>query len=147
RITRVEASVEVGPEAYVLRRAGGAGVVDEVLDHVLEGGAARLAKVVLVEAHAHDAAAAGDLRHGLVGQLAVAGHKGTGVAVRGHDRSAPQLERVGHGCIRHVAEVEDHLLPAHRLQQLPPEVAETSWRAGAAAVAGPAPCRADDPDA
>src|SRR5260370_41838132 len=44
-------------------------------------------------------------------------------------------------------EVQDHSLPTHRLEQLNATLGEPARRSGAAAVAGAAPCRADDPQA
>src|SRR5207245_1651756 len=84
---------------------------------VLEGRPAEPAEMVLVEAHAHHTAPPRDLRHRLIRHLPVAGHDRARVAVRGHDRSPPEGERVGHRLVGHVAQVEDHLLAAHGLRR------------------------------
>ena len=64
--------------------------------------------------------------------------------MRGHDGPAPKLEGVGDSLVGHVADVEDELLAAHRLEQLDAKHCEAPWRMGAAAVAGPPPRRPDD---
>ena len=103
-------------------------------------------QVVLVEADPEHAPAPRDLGRGRVGDLAVGGHEIAGVAVRRHDRSAPQLERVGDRLVGHVADVEDDLLAAHRLEQLHAQCGQAAGRVRAAAVARPPPRRPDDPD-
>src|SRR5438067_11418568 len=118
--------------------------MDSLLDHVVEGRPARRAEVLLVEAHADTPAAPRQLGHGLVGDLPVAWHQRPRVAVRGHDRPPPRRERVLDRLLGHVAEVEDHLLAAHRLEELRPELGEPARRTRAAAVAGRAPGWADD---
>jgi len=54
-------------------------------------------------------------------------------------------ERVRHGLIRHMAQVEDDLLAPHRLEQLPSQLRQAARRTRSAAVAGGAPGRAYDP--
>src|SRR6266581_7274325 len=100
--------------------------------------------MVLVKAHPYHSAPPRDLRHGPGGDLTVTRHQLAGIAVRGHDRAAPDRERVLDRLLRHVAEVEDHLLAPHRLEQLMPEVGQAAGRAGAAAVPRPSPGRPDD---
>src|SRR5260370_30829792 len=101
--------------------------------------------MVGVKADAEDAAATRDLRRSGVGDLPIAGADLASVAVRADDRPETYVEGVGHGLIGHVAEVEDHTLSPHRFQKLHAEVGQPARGAGAAAVAGAAPGRADDP--
>src|SRR5258708_7550089 len=146
-ISVVDAAVEIGADAHVLGSSRRASVMHRMTDDV---GQARLsfgAKMARIKADADDAPAARDLRGGRVGDLSVARNQGARVAVRGDDRTAPELKRVGYRLFGHMAEVEDHSLPAHRLQELDAKRGEPAWRAGAAAVAGAAPCRADDAQA
>ena len=147
RVARVEPAVEVGAQADVLRATRGSCVVDDVLHHIVQGRSARRPQVVAVEADADDAASACNLSHRVISQLAVAGHDGTSVAVRGHDRTAPHAERVRHSLVGHVAQVEDDVLAPHRLQQLPAQLGQAARRAGAAAVPRRTPGRPDDPHA
>src|SRR5260370_546514 len=100
-----------------------------------------------IEADADNAAATRDLGGGGVGDLAVARNQCASVAVRGDDRTAPELKRIGDRLVGHMAEVQDHSLPTHRLEQLNAKLGEPARRAGAAAVTRAAPCRADDPQA
>ena len=65
----------------MLRSAGRAGVVDDVLHDVLEGRAALRPQVVPIEAHPDDAAPPRDLGDGGLGQLPVSGHQLPRVAV------------------------------------------------------------------
>jgi len=123
------------------------GQVLNVLLDIVQRRATRRAQMALVEAHADHAATLGDYPCGLVGDLPVARHDRAGVAVGGHDRAGPHREGVGHRLLSHVAQVENHLLATHRLQQLPTELGEPARRASAAAVARPAPGRPDDANA
>src|SRR5260370_256510 len=84
-----------------------------------------------IEADADNAAATRDLGGGGVGDLAVARNQCASVAVRGDDRTAPELKRIGHRLVGHMAEVHDHSLPAHRLKQLNAELGEPARRAWA----------------
>src|SRR5260370_3824135 len=71
-ISVVDAAVEIGADSHVLRSTRGAGMVHRMADDV---GQARLplsAKMTRVEADAHDASAACDLRGGGVCYLSVA---------------------------------------------------------------------------
>src|SRR5207302_629390 len=114
--------------------------------HIEQRRATGWSQVLPVEAHPDDAAPPRNLRDRLVGELTIAGDQGSRVAVRGHDRPAPQGERVRHSLVGHVTEIEDDVLAPHRLEQLMPELGQRSGRAGATAVPSLAPCRADDPN-
>src|SRR5229473_7103858 len=101
--------------------------------------------MVGVKADAEHSAPMRDLGRGRVGDLAIAGNDLASVAVRADDGTAPQLKCIRDRLVRHVAEVEDHVLSPHRFQELHTQVGQPAWGAGAAAVAGAAPCRPDDP--
>src|SRR4029077_11428261 len=60
-VPRVDAAIEVGAEADMLRTPGGAGVVNRMADHVVEACPALRPEVVWIEADADDASAARDL--------------------------------------------------------------------------------------
>src|SRR5260370_3496435 len=100
-----------------------------------------------IEADADAPAPASHLGHRRIADLPIAGDDGPGVAVRADDGPAPQLEGIRHRLLGHVAQVEDHALSPHRLQQLDAEVGETPRRTRATAVAGSAPGPPDDPQA
>src|SRR6266851_1114509 len=143
----IDSAVEIGTDSDVLWPTHGAGVVHRMADDIGQARLSFRAKMARIKADADDASAACDLRGGGVGDLAIAWNQCARVAVRGDDRTAPELKRIGHRLVGHVAEVQDHSLPAHCLEQLDAELGEPARRAGAAAVAGSAPCRADYPQA
>src|SRR5258707_5286244 len=146
-ISVVDAAVEIGADSHVFWSSCRASVMHRMADDVGQACLSFGAKMARIKADADDASAACDLRSGGVGDLSVARNQGPRVAVRGDDRTAPELKCIRYRPVSHMAEVQDHSLPAHRLQKLDAERGEPAWRAGAAAVTGAAPRRADDPQA
>src|SRR5438309_1903650 len=143
-MSRIETSIQVGAQADVLWTTGGASEVHGMTHHISERGSTCFAEVRLVEADAEHAAACGDLGGSGVGDLPVARNDRPCIAVRSHDRPTPLVKRIRNGVVSHVAQIEDHLLTLHRLEQLHAELSQSPRGASAAAVSGGTPCGADD---